>query len=81
MKGRTMTLGVQGLGAQKIFEPKKEETRRGWRKLLNEELHDLCIMCSTIKVMKARRLRWAGYMACMGEKKNSCMVLVEKPEP
>jgi len=81
MKGRTMTVGVQGQGAQKIFEPKKEGTRGGWRKLLNEELHDLYIMCRTTKVMKARRMRWAGYMACMGGKKNACMVLVVKPEP
>jgi hypothetical protein len=80
MKGRTMTVGEQGQGAQKIFEPKKEETRGGWRKLLNEELHDLCIICSTTKMMKARGMRWAGYMACMGEKKNACMVLVVKPE-
>jgi hypothetical protein len=68
---RTMTVGVQGQGAQKIFEPRKEETRGGWRKLLNEELHDLCIICSTTKVMEARKMRWAGYMACIGEKKKA----------
>ena len=63
MKGRTMTVGVQVQSAQKIFEPKKEETIGGWRKFLNEELHDLYIISSTTKVMKARRMRWAGCMA------------------
>jgi hypothetical protein len=81
MKGRTMTVDVQGQGAQEIFEPKKEETRGGWRKLLNEEQHDLCNICSTIKVMKTRKMRWAGYIACTGEKKNAYKVLVVKPEP
>jgi hypothetical protein len=81
MKGRTMTVDVQGQGAQEIFEPKKEETRGGWRKLLNEEPHDLCNIYNTIKVMKTRRMRLVGYIACMGETKNTYMVLVVKPEP
>jgi hypothetical protein len=47
-----MTVGVQEQGAKKIFEPKKEEITGDWRKLHNVELHDLCILCSTAKVMK-----------------------------
>lgn len=76
-----MTVSVSGQGTKKIFEPKKEETRQGWRKWLNEELHDLCILYSTTKVMKTRRMRWSGYIACNGEKKNAYMILVVKPEP
>jgi hypothetical protein len=71
IKRRTMTVGVQEQVAREIFKPTKEEVTGGWKKLHNEDLHDLCILCSTIKVMKIRRMRLAGYMACMGE--NKCL--------
>jgi hypothetical protein len=52
----------------------------GWRKLHNEELHNLYSSTSIITVFKSRRMRWAGHVARMGEKKNACSVLVRKPE-
>jgi hypothetical protein len=51
-----------------------------WRKLHNEELDDLYSSPSIIRIMKARRMRWAGYVARMGEKSNAYRLLVGKPE-
>jgi hypothetical protein len=51
-----------------------------WRKLHNEELHDLYSSPSIIRIMKARRMRWAGHVGRMGEKRNAYRLLVGKPE-
>jgi hypothetical protein len=51
-----------------------------WRKLPNEELHDLYSSPSIIRIMKSRRMRWAGHVARMGEKRDACRLLVGKPE-
>jgi hypothetical protein len=48
--------------------------------LHNEELHDLYSSPSIIRIIKARRMRWAGHVARMGEKMNACRLLVGKPE-
>jgi hypothetical protein len=53
---------------------------REWRKLHNEELHDLYSSPSIIRIMKVRSMRWAGHVARMGEKRNACRLLVGKPE-
>jgi hypothetical protein len=52
----------------------------GWRKLHNEELHNLYSSPSIIRIIKWRRLRWAGHVARMGEKRNVYRLLVGKPE-
>jgi hypothetical protein len=44
---------------RRIFGPKRDEGTEEWRKLHNEELHDLCYSSSIIRIMKARRMRWA----------------------
>jgi hypothetical protein len=51
-----------------------------WRKLHNEELRDLYSLPSIISIMKSRRMRWAGHVARMGEKRNTYRLLVGKPE-
>jgi hypothetical protein len=51
-----------------------------WRKRRNEELNDLYFSPSTITIIKARRMRWAGHIARMGEKRNAYRLLVRKPE-
>jgi hypothetical protein len=56
-----------------------EETGE-WRKLHNEELRDLYSSPSIIRIIKSRRLRCAGHVALMGEKKNAYRLLVGKPE-
>jgi hypothetical protein len=52
----------------------------GWRKLRNEELHKLYSSSSIIRIMKARRMRWVGHVARMGEKRNVYRLLVGKLE-
>jgi hypothetical protein len=51
----------------------------GWRKLHNEELHNLYSLSSIIRIIKSRRRRWAGHVARMGEKRNVYRLLVGKP--
>jgi hypothetical protein len=51
-----------------------------WRKLHNEELRDLYSAPSIIRIIKSRRMRWAGHVARMGEKRNAYRLLVGKPE-
>jgi hypothetical protein len=50
-----------------------------WRKLHNEELHDL-YSPRNIRIINERRMRWAGHVARMGEKRNAHRLLVGKPE-
>jgi hypothetical protein len=52
---------------RRIFEPKRDEVTRGWRKLHNEELHNLYSSPSIIRMIKSRRMRRAGHVARMGE--------------
>jgi hypothetical protein len=65
---------------RRIFGPKREELTVDWRKLHNEELNNLYSSSSIIRVIKSRRMRWAGHVARMGEKRNVYRILVEKPE-
>jgi hypothetical protein len=58
---------------RRIFEPKRDEVTGEWRKLHNEELHDLYSSSSIIRIMKPRRMRWAGHVASMGGKEELCI--------
>jgi hypothetical protein len=51
---------------RRIFGRKRDEVTGGWRKLHNEELHNLYSSTSIIKMIKSRRMRWAGHVARMG---------------
>jgi hypothetical protein len=62
----------------KIFGPKRDEVIGGWRKLHNEELHNFYFSPSIIRMIKSRRMRWAGHVARMGEKRNAYRILVGK---
>jgi hypothetical protein len=64
----------------RIFGPKRDEVTREWTKLHNEELRDLYSSPRTIRIMKSRRMRWAGHVARMGKKRNTYRLLVGKPE-
>jgi hypothetical protein len=48
---------------RRIFGPKRDGETGGWRKLPNEELHNLYSSPSIIRIMKSRRMRWAGHVA------------------
>jgi hypothetical protein len=52
----------------------------GWRKLHNEEFYNLYISQSIVRMIKSRKLRWAGHVGRMGEKRNAYRILVAKPE-
>jgi hypothetical protein len=65
---------------RKIFRPKRDEVMGGWRKLHNEELHNLNSSPTIIRMIKSRRMRWTGYLARMGEKRTTYRTLVGKPE-
>jgi hypothetical protein len=61
---------------RRIFGPKRDRVTGGWRKLHNEELHNLYSSQSIIRITKSRRMRWAGHAAGMGEKRNVSRLLV-----
>jgi hypothetical protein len=65
---------------RRIFGPKRDEVMGEWRKLHNEELHDLYSSPSIIRIMKSRRMRLVGHVARMREKRSSFRLLVGKPE-
>jgi hypothetical protein len=56
---------------RRIFGPKRDEVTREWRKLHNEELNDLYCSPNIVRVIKFRRMRWAGHVARMGRGKAS----------
>jgi hypothetical protein len=65
---------------RRIFGLKRDEVTGEWRKLHNERLRDLYSSPSIIRIIKLRRMRWAGHVAQMGEKRNTYRLLVGKPE-
>jgi hypothetical protein len=52
----------------------------GWRKLHDEELHGMYSSPIIVRVIKARRMRWAGHVACMGEVRGAYNISVGRPE-
>jgi hypothetical protein len=65
---------------RRIFGPDRDEVTGGWRKLHNEELHGLYSSPSIVRVIKARRMRWAGHVVRMGEVRVAHNIFVGKPE-
>jgi hypothetical protein len=65
---------------RRIFRPKRDEVTGGLRKLYNEELRDLYSLPSINRIIKSRRMGWAGHVARMGEKRNAYKLLEGKPE-
>jgi hypothetical protein len=65
---------------RRIFGPERDEVTGGWRKLHNEELHGLYSSPGIIRVIKARRMRWAGHVARIGEVRGAYNILLGMPE-
>ena len=65
---------------RRIFGPRRDEVAEEWRRLLKEELNDLYSSPNIVRVIKSRRMRWAGHVARMGEERGVYRVLVGKPE-
>jgi hypothetical protein len=65
---------------RRIFGPKRDEVTGSWRKLHNEELRGLYSSPSIVRVIKARRMRWAGHVARLGEVRGTYSILVRRPE-
>jgi hypothetical protein len=68
------------IGVLRIFGPKRNEVTGGWRNLHNEELHNLYPSPSIIRMIKSRRMKWAGHVARLREKRNAYRILVGKPD-
>jgi hypothetical protein len=62
---------------KRIFGPKRDEVTGGWRKLHNEEFHDLYSSSSMIRIMKSRRMRWAGHVEQMEAKRNTYRLSIQ----
>ena len=65
---------------RRIFEPKRDEVTKEWRKLYNEELNDLYCSPNIVRVINSRRMRRAGHVASMGERKVVYRIFVGKTE-
>jgi len=64
----------------RVFGRKRDEVTGEWRKLHNEELSDLYFLPSIVRVVKSRRMGWAGHVARMGQGRGVYRVLVGRPE-
>jgi hypothetical protein len=62
------------------FGPKRDDVTGDWRKLHNEELHNLYSSPNRIRMIKARRMRWAVHVTRMVETRNAYRILVGKPK-
>jgi hypothetical protein len=65
---------------RRIFGAEREEVTGGWRRLRNEKLHNLYASPNIIRMIKFRRMRWAGHVSRTGEMRNAYSILVGKPE-
>jgi hypothetical protein len=65
---------------RRIFALRRDEVTRYWRKLHNEELHNVYSPPDIIRIIKSRKMRWAGHVARMGESRNAYRILVGMPE-
>jgi hypothetical protein len=67
--GFSQTKVIENRVLRRIFGPKRDEVIGGWRKLHNEELHNLHSSPSIIRIIKSMRMRLAGHVARMGERR------------
>jgi len=68
------------MALRRIFGPRRDEVTGELRRLHNEELNDFYSSPNIVRVIKSRRMRWTGHVACVGEEREVYRVLVGKPE-
>ena len=78
-EGRKLRV-FENMVLRRIFGPRRDEVTEEWRRLHNEELNDLYPSHNIVRVIKSRRMRWAGNVARMGERRELYRVLLGKPE-
>ena len=79
LEGRKLRV-FENMVLRRIFGPRRDEVTREWRRLHNEELNDLYSSPNILRVIKSRRMRWAGHVARMSEERVVYRVLVGKLE-
>ena len=70
----------ENMALRRLFEPRRDEVTGEWRRLHNEELNGLYSSPNIVRVIKSKRMRWAGHVARMGDERGVYSVLVGKPE-
>jgi hypothetical protein len=65
---------------RRIFGPKRDEVTGSWRKLHNEDLHNVYSSPNIIRKIKSRRIGWTGHVERIGKKRNAYRIMVGKPE-
>ena len=70
----------ENMVSRRICRPRRDEAKGEWKRLHNEELNDLYSSPNIVRVIKSRRMRWAGHVARMGEERGVYRVLLGKPE-
>ena len=80
LRGERKLRVFENMVLRRIFGPRRDEITGEWRRLHNEELNDLYCSPNIVRVIKSRRMRWAGHVARMGEERGVYKVLVRKPE-
>jgi len=74
-------LGVfENMVLRRTFGPRRDEVTEEWRRLHNEKLNDLYSSPNIVRVIKSRRMRWAGHVVRMGGERGVYRVLVGKAE-
>ena len=80
LRDETKLRVFENMVLRRIFGPRRDEVTKEWRRLHNEELNDLYCSPNIVRVIKSRRMRWAGNVARVGEERRVYRVLVGKPE-
>jgi hypothetical protein len=70
----------ENMDLRRMFVPRRDEVTGEWKRLRNEELNDLYSSPNFVRVIKSRRMRWAGHVARMGKGRGVYMALIGKPE-
>ena len=76
-EGRKLRV-FENMVLRRIFGPRKDEVTGKWRRLHNEQLNDLYCSPNIVRMIKSRRMRWAGHVARMGDERGAYRVLVGK---